>query len=211
VVEPHVRDITIDPDDPDTIYAALQVGYMLKSQDGGETWRLLREGFDCDVHTIVLDPGNSKRVVIATGGGDSRSGRAPGKALYKSDDAAATWKPIAMNFELTYSNPLVVDPRNANTMYSAVSSGPPSRRNNPDYRTIMIRSQDGGESWTEMDLGDVITHDFPEGIVIDSEAGGRVYVGLQGGNFLASDDAGDSWEPIDLKLDGVESVKLTHV
>ncbi len=210
VVEPHVRDITIDPDDPDTIYAALQVGYMLKSTDGGETWRLLNKGFDCDVHTIVLDPGNPKRVVIATGGGDSRSGRAPGKALYMSDDAAETWAPIAMNFEQTYSNPLVVDPADVNTMYSAVSSGPPSRRNNPDYRTILIRSRDAGKTWTPMDLGDVVTHDFPEGIVVDDQQPGRVYVGLQGGNFLASEDGGDSWAPIDLQLEGVESVKLTH-
>ena len=30
-VEPHVRDITIDPKDPKTMYVALQVGYMLKT------------------------------------------------------------------------------------------------------------------------------------------------------------------------------------
>src|SRR5207247_1087474 len=55
-VEPHVRDITLDPAHPDTIYAALQVGYMLKSTDGGETWKLLNRDLDCDVHTIVVDP-----------------------------------------------------------------------------------------------------------------------------------------------------------
>ncbi len=35
-VEPHVRDITIDPKDPKTMYVALQVGYMLKTTDGGK-------------------------------------------------------------------------------------------------------------------------------------------------------------------------------
>ena len=59
-------------------------------------------------------------------------------------------------------------------------------------------------------FGDTVTHDFPEGIIVDDEQPGRVYVGLQGGDFYASDDAGDSWRPIDLKLQGVENVKLAH-
>jgi photosystem II stability/assembly factor-like uncharacterized protein len=38
VVEPHVRDITIDAKNPQTMYVALQVGYMLKTTDGGKSW-----------------------------------------------------------------------------------------------------------------------------------------------------------------------------
>ena len=105
---------------------------------------------------------------------------------------------------------LAVGRSDPDRMYSAVSSGPPSRKNNPGYQTIMIRSQDGGRGWDAMDFGDPVTHDFPEGIIVDDEQPGRVYVGLQGGDFYASDDAGDSWRPIDLKLQGVENVKLAH-
>src|SRR5205807_3158533 len=107
-VEPHVRDITIDPTNPDTIYAALQVGFMLKSTDAGETWRLLNKGVDCDVHTIVLDARNPRRLMVATGGSDSRSERAPGKALYASEDGGETWAPRAMNFDHAYSVPLTI-------------------------------------------------------------------------------------------------------
>ena len=57
VVEPHVRDITIDAGDPQTMYVALQVGYMLKTTDGGKNWELLNKNLDCDVHTIVLASG----------------------------------------------------------------------------------------------------------------------------------------------------------
>lgn len=212
VVEPHVRDITIDPDQPDTIYAALQVGYMLKSTDGGETWRLLNRGLDCDVHTIVLDPSDSQRILIATGGGDSRSGRAPGKALYRSEDGGESWSPMAMNFEQTYSVPLTVDPTSPSTMYSAVASGPPGaiRRGEAGYKTVMIRSRDGGTTWDPMDLGEEASKNFPEAIVADGESPGRVYVGLQNGNFYCSDDSGDSWEHLKLKLEGVENVKLAH-
>ena len=44
VVEPHVRDITIDPKDTKTMYVALQVGY--KTTDGGKNWELLNRNLD---------------------------------------------------------------------------------------------------------------------------------------------------------------------
>ena len=212
VVEPHVRDITIDPTHPDTIYAALQVGFMLKSTDGGETWRLLNKGFDCDVHTIVLDPSQPQRVLIATGGGDSRSGRAPGKALYLSEDGGEGWVPLAMNFEQTYSVPLAVDPQAPDTIYSAVATGPRgSRLRDPSaYKSVTIRSQDGGKSWMPLDLGPQTSEDFPVAIAVDDERPGRVYMGLQGGSFYCTEDSGDTWDQLDLKLDGVANVKLVH-
>ncbi len=188
----------------------LRVGFMLKRTDGGGTWRLLREGFDCDVHTIVLDPSNSRRVLIATGGGDSRSGRAPGKALYLSEDAGETWIPMAMNFDQTYSVPLAVDPNAPENLFSAVASGPPSRRSNPEYRSITIRSQDAGKSWTAMNVGEELSRDFPEAVVFDDQRPGRVYMGFADSGFFRSDDAGESWERLDLKLDGVNHAKVVH-
>ena len=86
IVEPHVRDITVAPDDPNTIYAALQVGYMLKTTDGGATWRLLDNGLDEDVHAIIADPRDANRLYISSGGEGMRSGKAPGRSLYRSLD-----------------------------------------------------------------------------------------------------------------------------
>ncbi|MBA2690776.1 MAG: hypothetical protein H0U63_08235, partial [Burkholderiales bacterium] len=108
-VEPHVRDVTVDPTDPNILYAALQVGYIVKSTDHGKSWQLLNNNFDCDVHTIVIDPSNSQRLVIATGGHDFRKGRVPGRALYTSEDGGESWAPAAMNFPQEYSVPLTAD------------------------------------------------------------------------------------------------------
>ena len=74
-VEPHVRDITLDPTDPNTIYAALQVGSMVRSRDRGNSWELLDREVDADIHTIVVDPADARNLFVATGGHDSRSGR----------------------------------------------------------------------------------------------------------------------------------------
>jgi photosystem II stability/assembly factor-like uncharacterized protein len=210
-VEPHMRDIVVDPAHPDTLYAALQVGYMIKSVDGGETWRLLDQGFDCDVHTLVLDPGNPRRVYMATGGSDARKANAPGKALYVSDDEAETWVPLALDFEETYSVPLVLDPSTPGVVYSAVASGPPgSRRRNPNYRSINIRSRDGGQTWEPFDLGEATEKQFPKAILPDQQRPGRVYYATDDGTFFLTEDNGDSWERLDLKVDSVESAILVH-
>jgi photosystem II stability/assembly factor-like uncharacterized protein len=210
-VEPHLRDVAIDPEHPDTIYAALQVGYMLKSLDGGETWRMVKQGIDCDVHTIVLDPHSPSNVYLATGGSDSRKDNAPGKALYASQDAGDTWTPLALDFEETYSVPLTLDPNASGLLYSAVASGPPGSRNrNPNYGSFGIRSQDGGRSWERLDLGPDTAKIFPETILVDEERPNRVYYGTDDGSFFLSEDRGDTFTRLDLKLPSVENAKLTH-
>ena len=126
-VEPHVRDITIDPKEPNTMYVALQVGYMIKTKDGGATWELLNRNLDCDVHTIVLHPEDSNKIFIATGGHDCRAGKAPGRALYYSSNGGESWAPMAAEFKEEYSVPLTIHPKRPDVIYSAVANGQPGQ------------------------------------------------------------------------------------
>lgn len=212
-VEPHVRDVTVDPSNPDILYAALQVGYIVKSTNRGKTWTLLDKNVDCDVHTIVIDPSNPKRLVIATGGHDSRKGSVPGRALYTSDDAGTTWSPAAMNFPQEYSVPLTSDPRDPKRLYAALAHGQPGqwRRRDTGAESTMIRSNDGGKSWARLGNG-IESKEFPEAIVVDDAIPGLVYAACRNGDFYASDDAGDSWRsiPLDLDIADLQSVTLVH-
>jgi photosystem II stability/assembly factor-like uncharacterized protein len=212
-VEPHVRDIAIDPSDPDIIYAALQVGYIVKSVDRGKTWKLLDDNFDCDVHTIVIDPSDPRRLIIATGGHDARAGNAPGRALYMSEDAGETWTPAAINFTQEYSVPLVLDPRDPKLIYSAIAHGQPPRwRQRPTgAESSVIRSSDGGNNWERIGEG-IESEKFPEAIAVDDAVPGRVYAACRNGDFYASDDGGNSWEEMGLNLDVVDlsSITIAH-
>jgi photosystem II stability/assembly factor-like uncharacterized protein len=213
VVEPHVRDIAIDPNEPNVLYAALQVGYILKSTDAGRTWKLLNKNVDCDVHTIVIDPSNTQNVYIATGGHDSRSGRAPGRALYASADGGESWAPKAMNFTREYSVPLTMSPTNPKVLYSSLANGQPnSWRGRPGgAESLLIRSQDGGESWEQLSRGLAgADKEFAEAIVIDREQPSRIYAAQRGGDIYASEDAGDSWSSVDVRVPGVASAKLAR-
>jgi photosystem II stability/assembly factor-like uncharacterized protein len=202
-VEPHVRDITIDPKNSKTIYAALQVGYMLKSVDGGKTWKLLDKNVDADVHTIVIDPQNTNALYIATGGHDFRLGNAPGRALYTSSDGGESWSPTAMDFPFEYSVPLVMHPKNPAVLYSALANGQPGqwRKRQTGAESMLIKTKDGGKSWQKLD-GNMSTagKDFPEAIAVDPGDPDHIYAAMRGGEIYASENAGDQWQKLDLKV-----------
>jgi len=211
--EPHVRDVTVDPKNPDILYVALQLGYMIKSTDRGRSWTLLDNNLDCDVHVILVDPSSPQRLTVATGGHDSRQGRAPGRALYFSADAGASWKPTAMNFQQDYAVPLIRDPHDPNRLYSALAKGTAGRwrKRESGAEAVMIRSRNGGESWEAIGHG-LDGREFPEAIVADALSVGRLHAACRNGEFYTSDDAGESWRQLSLglKIDDLSSLALTH-
>ena len=212
IVEPHVRDITVDPDDSSTIYAALQVGYMLKTTDGGATWRLLDNGLDEDVHAIIADPRDTSHLYISSGGEGMRSGKAPGRSLYRSLDGGESWLPIALEFRNEYSVPFAYDPADPSVMYSAVANGNPRqwRARESGAEAALIRSRDAGATWHELDAGDEVVRGFPEAIAVDPEAAGRVFVATRSGRLFASEDGGDSWSDLGVATPDVANMKIAH-
>jgi photosystem II stability/assembly factor-like uncharacterized protein len=204
-VEPHVRDVAVDPTNPDVLYAALQLGHVIRSNDRGRTWTLLASGLDCDVHTILIDPVDPRRLIVATGGHDARLGKAPGRALYRSDDGGTAWTPAAMNFTQEYSVPLVRDPRHPDRVYGALAHGTQGRwrRRPTGAESVVVRSNDGGSRWDRVGDGPAAA-DFPEALAVDD--GGHLYAGCRSGDLYVSDDAGESWQHVDLDLPEITSI-----
>jgi photosystem II stability/assembly factor-like uncharacterized protein len=213
VVEPHVRDITIDPKDPGTMYVALQVGYMLKTTDGGKNWELLNKNLDCDVHTIVLHPDDSDKIFIATGGHDCRAGRAPGRALYSSQDAGKNWTPMAADFKEEYSVPLVIHPQKTNVIYSAVANGQPGqwRKRESGAEAFLIQSTDTGKSWHRLE-GELskASKSFVESFTFDPADANRMYAAQRSGELFGSEDSGASWFKLNVNVPELSDLKAAH-
>ncbi|MGH7845221.1 MAG: WD40/YVTN/BNR-like repeat-containing protein [Candidatus Binatia bacterium] len=213
-VEPHVRDIAVDPQDPATIYIALQVGYILKTTDGGKHWQLLDQDLDADVHTIVIHPHNSAELFIATGGSDCRKGRVKGRALYKSNDAGESWEPMAMEFTQEYSVPMAVHPKNPRILFSALANGNRSKwEKSGGAASLMIRSTDGGKKWETVEKGlDEVKKNFAQEIIFDEGNPDNLYAALKNGQLYASHDTGDSWENSGIRVpEDVYRMKIVHV
>ncbi len=85
------------PTDPDTVYAGVEDAALFRSVDGGNEWQelsgLRRHGSGPSwqpgaggmcLHTILLDPADPQRIVVAI----SAAG------AFRSDDAGQSWRPI---------------------------------------------------------------------------------------------------------------------
>src|SRR5215472_6887281 len=80
----HVKVITVAPDDPATIYASVEQGDLLRSDDAGETWHELSgfgSDFDYDVHRLMIHPKDPKRLYMMGGLG-----------LWVSDNQGESWE-----------------------------------------------------------------------------------------------------------------------
>jgi photosystem II stability/assembly factor-like uncharacterized protein len=153
--------------DPDTVYAGVEDAALFRSTNGGKTWEELSglrghgtgpqwqpgAGGMC-LHTILLDPKNAGRIVIAI----SAAG------AFRSDDAGKTWKPINKGLKSQY----IPDPEaevGHCVHHIAQSALRPELLYMQKHWDVM-RSDNAGESWTEVS-GNLPT-DF--GFVIDVHA-----------------------------------------
>ena len=129
---------------PGRIYAAVEVGGVLVSEDNGKTWKLV-EGSDGkpdldfdsdtlihpDVHSITVHPSSSDLVTAATGGG-----------LYRSTDGGKSW----INIYRCYVRAVWVDPSDPQHIIAGPADGV-SRNGRIE------ESFDGGKQWQEASKG----------------------------------------------------------
>ncbi len=130
--------VAVDPNNGQILYAGtgeVQGGYstpggqgLFKSMDGGLSWNLIASTsvVGSTVGQIVVDPGNSQHVLVATGNG---------AGLQVSNDGGATWAKAVTNLGDPVS--IAMDPTDANKIYVGAQSGGVSR------------SADGGKTWTK--------------------------------------------------------------
>jgi len=151
-------DVVIDPKDPRVVYASLWEetlgpwedknqypgtgGGLFKSVDGGTTWTQLKTGLpenlaQVNVAIAASDPRRLYATVATTV--ETAYATDKGVAVYRSDDAGATWRRItedprpAMKIGGGDLPVIAVDPQNPDAVYST--------------GIVTTRSEDGGRTW----------------------------------------------------------------
>lgn len=212
--EVHVRHVSIDPAQPQRVYAAMQVGGVAISPDYGRTW-YDRRNLDVDVH--MVEPHPRRPGVVYAGSGGSGSG------LYRSIDSGETWEGLAEecgNFVVQFA----LDPRDPDRIYLGTARGRvPDWPNPGGARGEMFRSDDGGMHWRKLAGG---LPEFMESRVnvvhVDPEEPDHVYFGggLPSGSrnpgiardagVYHSPNGGESWRKV-MALDAGEPLAIWAV
>jgi photosystem II stability/assembly factor-like uncharacterized protein len=135
---PHVRTIAFDPGLPGLMYVGVEEGGIFRSNDGGQSFESLNRGLYDDVHTVAIDPGNSRRLYATTGRG-----------FYLSNNGGGSWRQVKEGFHRTYTVPLIVAGGEHSTIYTVAAATPPPmwRVGTRGADSAMFRSDDMGESF----------------------------------------------------------------
>ena len=130
------RFIAADNETPRRLYAAIEVGGLLVSDDDGKHWAAAIAGLDDpDVHQ-VLPSRQSRGLVVA----------ACGEGVYRSLDRGDHWQKVTPDGQRTFGSGVMED--GAGTIYLGMAQGRPNtwlRKERADAAVYV--SQDGGAHW----------------------------------------------------------------
>ena len=175
-----VSAFAVDPFSPGTFYSGVRDGGILKTTDYGRNWFLINEGLRnakaLIVNSLLVHPVNSDKVYAGTDDG-----------LYRTDDGGTHWIGPVGTTDRVYALRAVPDSR---TLYAAAWDG-----------AGVMRSDDDGQTWREMNIGiqrtDIHTISPVLDLEIDPFDSETLYicVGLwkMGRPLYVSRDGGGSW------------------
>ncbi|MFZ9681624.1 MAG: WD40/YVTN/BNR-like repeat-containing protein [Cephaloticoccus sp.] len=183
---------------------------VVRSTDGGKTWRLTTGWEVIDVRAFAFNPGNANEVYAATAWGPLRS-----------TDGGATWSLAQAGLYLLYGQTLVADAQTPGRVLLGTEDGiyqstdgaktwartdsPPATAlrmvqsaTNPNLILAGTQgrgawlSRDAGRSWSQTDAGSATANLYAASI--DPHDADRLAVGGWGVGVRVSADGGASWE-----------------
>ncbi len=205
---PGIHSILVDPRDPDHLYVAISTAGVLESLDGGETWRSRNKGMLMD---YLPDPaaewGHDPHAIELCKGDPDHLWQQNHCGVFYSSNGGAEWKKVSKPEQgVHFGFPVAADERDGRTAW-LVPGKADSQRVTVDGSLFVARTEDGGETWT--DLREGLPQDGAYDVVYRhalSNANGRLAFGSTTGNLYLSEDRGDTWQTVSNNLPPVYSV-----
>jgi photosystem II stability/assembly factor-like uncharacterized protein len=192
----HVRWIAPSPHDAAVVLVGIELGGLMRTSDGGETWADHRPGARRDTHSIVWHPTARGRAYQAAGDG----------AAWSRDDGD-TWRAADPDGEQHYAWAVTADPADPDCWYVSAAPGPFQAHGEGAARAALFRWRGEGP-WQELDLG--LPRPLASMPYALAAADGRLHVALRDGRFFESRDAGDSWRPLGARVPKVAAMALSR-
>src|SRR5260370_18558749 len=116
------RALTINPTNPNIMYAAGVAGGVWKTTDAGASWAPLADLLpNIAVSCLAMDPNNPNTIYAGTGEGYFNIDALRGAGIFKTTDAGNTWSVLdasADQLGFRYVNDIVVSPNDGNRVYA---------------------------------------------------------------------------------------------
>jgi len=181
--------IALDPGNPMDMYGAIEVGGLIASRDGGESWEQILDGpyvrnNTLDLHGVQVSSAAPGTVFIITQ-----------VAMFRSRDRGHYWEHIRVEEMFpggSYCRGLLVAPDDPKTMYLAAGAGGGGAPADTVEAGALFRSRDIGETWEQVDLGATSPKRMFQ-IAVDRAEPSHVYCCNYDGRVYSSHDHGETW------------------
>jgi photosystem II stability/assembly factor-like uncharacterized protein len=193
----HVRTIAPHPTDPAWLAVGIELGGVIRSLDGGESWIDHNSQAHSDAHELAIHPLAPDRVYEAAGQGIARS-----------EDRGQTWRRFEDKLDRRYAWAQAIDPIDPQLWYVSVSRSPSDAHGGGDGHARLVRSR--GDGWEAIDTwGDEPElRRMPYTLATLPGEPDRLLVGLRGGTLLMTGDAGETWSRLSLVLPDVTALAV---
>jgi photosystem II stability/assembly factor-like uncharacterized protein len=161
--------------------AGIELGGVMRSPDGGETWEDQRPGAYADCHALAAHAAAPETLYESAGNGFAESG-----------DFGESWEAVDAGMDRSYVWGLAVDLEDPTLVYSSAAPGP-GRAHGPGFSDASIYRRRAGGRWETL-LESLAA--FPYALCADPEAPGALYAGFGDGKILHGTDAGTSWDEV---------------
>ncbi len=204
------RALVIDRNDPNYIWVGVEVGGIMRSDDGGNSWQFNLPGDNPDLHMMCAHPDNPQTLFASTGYGriDGIAEMIEGNAgVFRSDDNGANWRYVWHGVTPRYSRPMCIDQRKPFAL--TVASAPTAfshYKEDGGAQAMLYRSDDCGATWHSLcDQAHSPSADNFHGLISDPEILGGVITGTDSGElWRVSKDA--EWTKVSSDMPAVLSI-----
>ena len=134
--------------DPLTYYMGTTGGGVWKTEDAGQHWNNISDGFFTtgSVGAVSVSESNPNIVYVGMGEHAPRGVMTSyGDGVYKSTDAGKTWKKIGLE-KTQHISRIVIHPTNPDIVYVAAQGA----LNAPNEDRGVYKSSNGGETWEKV-------------------------------------------------------------
>jgi photosystem II stability/assembly factor-like uncharacterized protein len=177
----HVRAIALSYEDPNLVVAGIELGGVMRSPDGGESWEDQRPGAYADCHNLAAHAAAPETLYEAAGGG-----------FAESRNFGESWEAADAGLDRWYVWGLAVDSEDPTLVYASAAPGP-GRAHGPGFSDAAIYRRRAEEQWEAVLEGLAA---FPYALCADPEASNALYAGFGDGEILHTADAGTSWSEV---------------